>query len=185
MSLILDRIEQHEWVIRGLRPLEEDIQTIGQMLVTVVSGGGTIFFAGNGGSAAMAAHLAAELVGRFGKDRKPIAGLAFTDSTMITAIANDYGYVEVFSRSVAALVHVQDALVLLSTSGASPNVVRAAVAGQQVGVPTVALTGLAPNPLSDLCQFGVGVPINSTARIQEAHLLIGHIWCEMVEAACG
>ena len=133
----------------------------------------------------MASHLAAELVGRFQHTRKPIPSLALTDVATLTAIANDFGYPEVFARSLLALVGPHDAVVLLSASGASPSILKAAGAAASVGALTVALTGMAPNSLLTVCREGFAVPSSDTARIQEAHLLIGHIWCEIIEAACG
>ncbi len=145
--------------------------------------GGLIAFCGNGGSAADCQHLAGELVSRFRRDRPAYRGLALsTDTSILTAIGNDFGYERVFARQVEGLMRPGDLLVALSTSGTARNCVLAVEQARSMGVATMALTGAsggALKPLADLC---LCVPSSDTPRIQEAHITIGHILCDLVEA---
>ncbi len=151
-------------------------------LVRCARGGHTVFFFGNGGSSTDAQHLAAELVGRFGYDRPPLAALCLSDSSAaITAIGNDYGYDEVFARQLEGLARPGDVAVGFSTSGRSPNIVAAMRRVDGRGVTRVAMTGSAPSPLGAVVEHHVAVPSTDTPRIQECHLLVGHILCEIVE----
>jgi D-sedoheptulose 7-phosphate isomerase len=144
--------------------------------------GHKIMFCGNGGSAADAQHLAAELSGRFYIDRKPLAAEALTVNTsFLTAVSNDYSFEEVFARLVEGSGHAGDVLVGLSTSGNSENVIRAFQAAHRKGIITVGLTGESGGRLADISDFIIRVPSNDTPRIQESHILIGHIICELVE----
>jgi len=145
--------------------------------------GGKLMFCGNGGSAADSQHLAAEFTGRFLNDRRPLAALALsTDSSALTCIANDYAFDQVFERQVRALGRNGDVLVGISTSGNSANVLRAVRAARELGVATIGLLGRDGGQLARLCEMSVVVPSPITARIQEAHIFIGHNWCAMVEA---
>ena len=144
--------------------------------------GHKIMFCGNGGSAADAQHLAAELSGRFYIDRKPLAAEALTVNTsFLTAVSNDYSFEEVFARLVEGSGHAGDVLVGLSTSGNSENVIRAFQAAHSKGIITVGLTGESGGRLADISDFIIRVPSTDTPRIQESHILIGHIICELVE----
>lgn len=143
--------------------------------------GGTVAFCGNGGSAAIAQHLAAELVGRFKEDRRPLPALSFTNASILTAIANDVSYEEVFARQVRAYLKANDILVAMSTSGQSANVLRAVEAARSLDVLTIGLTGRSPSGLADTADLAICVPATDTARIQECHLFIGHVWCEEIE----
>jgi D-sedoheptulose 7-phosphate isomerase len=161
-----------------------------ERLVTVVldtlGSGGTLFFCGNGGSAADAQHLAAEFVVRLSRDREAMAALALTtDTSVLTASGNDLGFAHVFERQVRALGRRGDLLVLLSTSGMSENLELAADAARQVGMRTVALLAKGGGRLRDRVDFALVVPTDSTTRAQEAHGLIGHLVCEAVDGACG
>ena len=150
-------------------------------------GGGTLFFAGNGGSAADAQHLAAEYVVRYHpRPRVALSAVALTtDTSLLTACANDLGFDEVFARQVEALAKPGDILVLHSTSGESPNVIRAAQAAKAQGVLVVAFLGKSGGHLKDLADVSVLVPSEDTARIQELHLAMEHVICEMVEERLG
>ena len=144
--------------------------------------GGTLFFAGNGGSAADAQHIATEYVVRYQTNRPGLRAVALTtDTSLLTACANDLGFDEVFARQVEALTKPEDLLVLHSTSGESPNVVRAAQAAKARGVPIVAFLGKGGGQLKDLADLVLIVPSDDTARIQELHLAIEHVICEIVE----
>jgi D-sedoheptulose 7-phosphate isomerase len=160
----------------------------GTLLAASLAAGGKVLFCGNGGSAGDAQHLAAELVGRLdrGRDRAPLAGLALTtDTSTLTALANDFGFDEVFARQVAALGRPGDVLVCISTSGGSPNVVRAAEAARETGLSVVALVGPAESPLDDLADVALHVPGETSGQIQQGHGIVGHLLCELAEAGTG
>ncbi len=153
-------------------------------IVASLRAGGKVVFCGNGGSAADAQHLAAELVGRYLRDREALAAIALTtDTSVLTAIGNDYGYSGVFERQVRALVGPADTVVALSTSGASESVVRAVVAANAIGAVTIGLTGEAISPVGSAVTIAIRVPSTKTPFIQETHIAIGHVICGLVEAA--
>lgn len=159
-----------------------EILTVGHKLVNVLRGGGKIFFCGNGGSAADAQHFAAELVCKLRDDRPPLAGLALTtDTSTLTATSNDYSFRDVFARQVIALGASGDALVGISSSGNSANVLAAVEAAKQKNILTVGLLGRDGGAIAGAVDQSVIVPDNDTQRIQECHILIGHIWMEMIE----
>ena len=148
--------------------------------------GGKILLFGNGGSAADAQHMAAEFVCRFGRERKPLAAIALTtDSSALTAIGNDYGFERIFSRQIQALCDSGDVAVAISTSGRSPNVLDAVRAARECGATTIALTGASSEGLVELVDIPIMVPSTNTARIQECHITIGHIMCEIVDCLLG
>jgi D-sedoheptulose 7-phosphate isomerase len=156
----------------------------GALLADTLRAGGTVLFCGNGGSAADAQHLAAELVGRLdaSRDRGPLAGLALTtDTSALTAVSNDYGFEEVFARQIRALGRPGDALVCLSTGGRSPNVLRAAEAARDSGLRVVALVGPDPSPLDDLADVCLHAPGGSSGEIQQGHITLGHLLCRLAE----
>jgi len=162
--------------------LVEEILEVGEKLREVLDSGGTIYLCGNGGSAADAQHVAAELVGRFQRERAPIAATALTTNTSIlTAVGNDYGFAEVFERQVRAVMKPQDALAALSTSGKSQNVLNAVRAAREVGGLTVAFTGTPGEPLASEVDLSVRIPSEKTTRIQEAHILVWHLLCDHLE----
>jgi len=155
-----------------------------QMLIDAYRSGHKAIFLGNGGSAADAQHMAAELVGRFLYERAPLPALALTtNSSAVTAIANDYGYEMVFARQVEALGVAGDVLIGLSTSGNSGNIVEAFLLARSRGIKTIALTGRTGGRLAAISDILLNVPCDDTPRIQECHTLIGHTLCEAVEAA--
>ncbi|MEV7124596.1 SIS domain-containing protein [Streptomyces sp. NPDC093260] len=159
-------------------------QRWGERLAAVLGGGGRLLAAGNGGSAAQAQHLTAELVGRYRDDRPPFSAIALhADTSSTTAIANDYGVDEVFARQVRAHGRAGDVLMLLSTSGASANLLSAADAGRAAGMRVWALTGPAPNPLSAGSDETLSVAGASTATVQELHLVAVHMVCAAFDAA--
>lgn len=144
---------------------------------------GKVLFCGNGGSAADAQHIAAELSGRFYTDREPLDAEALhVNSSYMTAVANDYSYDEVYSRLVKAKGHEGDVLVAISTSGNSANIIKAVETANALGLITVGLTGESGGKLKDICSCLINVPSSDTPRIQECHILIGHLMCEMVES---
>ncbi|HXL53019.1 MAG TPA: SIS domain-containing protein [Gemmatimonadales bacterium] len=160
----------------------ETIATIADTYVAALRADGTLFFAGNGGSAADAQHLATEYVVRYQSSRPALRAIALTtDSSLLTACANDMGFDEVFARQVEALARAGDVLSLHSTSGESPNVIRAAQSAKARGVTVVGFLGHAGGRLKDLADMVLIVPSDDTARIQEIHLAIEHLICSMVE----
>ncbi len=158
------------------------IAAIADRYEATLRGGGTLFFAGNGGSAADAQHVATEYVVRYQTNRPAMRAVALTtDTSLLTACANDMGFDEVFARQVEALAEPGDLLVLHSTSGESPNVIRAAQAAKARGVGVVALLGRSGGQLKDIADLVLVVPATETARIQELHLAIEHVICDLVE----
>ncbi len=161
-----------------------DIVRVARLLIETFKSGGRLFLLGNGGSAAEAQHVAAEFVGRFRRDRDALPAMALnTDPSIITALANDLDFAQVFARQVEALVEPGDILVVLSTSGASPNVLEAVKVARRIGATTVGFTGQRKGPLVSLVDVPVEVPSSDTARIQEAHLVMWHVICDLVERA--
>jgi D-sedoheptulose 7-phosphate isomerase len=161
----------------------QTLAEVATRLVETLRTGHKVLVAGNGGSAAEAQHFAAELVGRFKRERSPYAVIALTtDTSILTAIANDYGYQDVFARQVSALGQPGDMFMAFSTSGESINLVRAAVAGQQRQVTIVAVTGDRPSHLERLAELTVRVPAVDTALVQELHMAVTHILCDIVES---
>lgn len=160
---------------RSAEELEEAVARYARWARETLAGGGTLYYAGNGGSAAAAEHVAAEYRVRFRRERRPLAAVALSaEGAALTAAANDYGYEEAFARSVEALARPGDLLVLHSTSGESPNVIRAAEAAREAGVRTVALTGRGGGTLGRRVDLLIPVPSDDTARIQEMHLAVEH-----------
>jgi D-sedoheptulose 7-phosphate isomerase len=185
-ALIERRIRESADVTRSL--LEGDVvdrlAIVAATIVQTYVGGGQVLFFGNGGSAADAQHLAAEMCGRFLLDRRPLPALALADNNAATtAIANDYGYDQIFSRQVEAFGAPGDVAVGISTSGNSENVLRAVMVARDRGLTTVALTGTPGGRLAAAADVCISVPSNETPRIQEAHGLLGHVLCEIVESA--
>ena len=155
-----------------------------ELCVACLRAGGKVLFAGNGGSAADAQHMAGEFVSRFAFDRPGLAAVALTtDTSILTAIGNDYGYEKLFARQVQALGRAGDVFVAYSTSGRSPNILRALEAARAGGVTTVGMTGNRGGPMADLCDLLLAVPSANTPKIQEGHLVLGHILCGLVERA--
>ncbi|NUW32127.1 SIS domain-containing protein [Nonomuraea sp. SMC257] len=174
LCVTLARVDGHTAVVRAW----------GGTLAGLLSSGGRLLACGNGGSAAEAQHLTAELVGRYRADRPPYAAIPLhADTSSLTAIANDYGAEEAYARQVRAHGRRGDVLVCLSTSGGSPNVLAAAKAARECGMLAWALTGPAPNPLAGMCDEAVTVPAEETATVQEVHLALIHLLCDAVEEA--
>lgn len=179
---VLDIIDCHIDVISLLKEAIYPINDISERIRNTFKLNKKIYLFGNGGSAADSQHIAAELVGRFQKERKGLPAIAFTtDTSILTAVGNDYGYEHIFSRQVEAHVLPGDVVIGISTSGNSSSVVEAIKKANEIGAYTVGLTGGAGGMLKELCDTSIVVPSSNTARIQEAHILIGHILCELVE----
>ena len=182
-SLLTASLQEHlETIQTLLRSSIKDIEQSGQMICDALSAGKKILLCGNGGSAADAQHIAAELVGCYEKQRRSWPAIALTtDTSALTAVSNDLGYEQVFARQLAGLAQTGDILIAISTSGRSKNVLKAVERARELGCRTIALTGASTDPLGSMCDFTVAVPANRTARVQEAHITIGHLWCEMVD----
>lgn len=175
--------QEHLAVFAMLEALGPQVTQTAQVLANCLRSGGKIMLCGNGGSAADSQHIAAELTGRFVNDRAPLAGLALsTDSSALTCIGNDYGFADIFDRQVQGLGKTGDCLIGISTSGNSENVIRAIERANSMGITTFGLLGREGGKLARLCNHHITVPSNTTARIQEAHIFIGHLWCACIEA---
>jgi D-sedoheptulose 7-phosphate isomerase len=182
MKLFDAALNEHLSVMRGLHVIEPRVEELAERMIRALEKGGKILWCGNGGSAADSQHLAAELVGRFRLDRRAIPSLALTvDTSILTAVANDYGFEQVFARQVEALGRPGDVVIGLTTSGNSRNVAAALTQARLLGCCTVAFTGLGGGLVKSLADIHIEVPSTDTARIQEAHIFLGHILCGIVE----
>jgi D-sedoheptulose 7-phosphate isomerase len=159
------------------------IEQAAKIMIDAFKSGKKVLICGNGGSAADAQHIAAELTGKFYKDREPLYAEALhVNTSYLTAVANDYSFDEVFSRQVKSKGRTDDILIAISTSGSSENIIRAAKAAREIGMKVIGLTGETGGALKSYCNICICVPSKDTPRIQEAHITIGHIICEIVEA---
>lgn len=160
----------------------EKVAEAARVITRAIKAGGKLLIFGNGGSASDAQHLAAELVNRLGKNRPPIAALALTtDTSILTSIGNDSSFDEVFERQVRALGRADDVALAISTSGNSPNVLLAVAAARQMGILVIGLTGRGGGKLAETADLALIVDSNSTQRIQETHITVGHVLCEIIE----
>lgn len=179
---------QQEWLTHTtmfaqLEALFPSIIEVANALRETHQKGGKILLMGNGGSAADSQHIAAEIVGRYKKDRRGLPAIALTtDSSILTSVGNDFGYDDVFSRQIEALCRPEDAVIGITTSGNSRNIVNAITEANSIGATTIGLTGGNGGKLLDLCNFNIIAPSNDTPRVQEAHIFIGHSLCDMLEA---
>lgn len=182
--MIKSELEGHLATIKATFALEADIKKACETAVATLKAGGKILLCGNGGSAADAQHIAAELTGRYKTERGALAGIALTtDTSALTAIGNDYGYEFVFSRQLEALGRKGDLLIAISTSGNSGNVVKALELARKIGIKTIGLSGRTGGAMNELCELNLVVPSNDTPRIQEMHIMIGHIICQAIDDA--
>jgi D-sedoheptulose 7-phosphate isomerase len=181
-SVFRQAIHEHLAVIDSLKLQESLLQRIAEEMARAISAGHKVLWCGNGGSAADSQHLAAELMGRFRRDRSALPSIALTtDTSILTAVGNDYGYERVFQRQVEALCHRGDVVVGISTSGSSKNVYAALQTAHQMGAITVAFTGEGGGTIAPVADLAVCVASRDTARIQEAHILCGHMICDWIE----
>jgi len=184
MININQKIDDHVETIQAIRPLVPKVETLGRRMSECLSNGGKILWMGNGGSAADSQHLAAELVGRFSRERAGLASIALsTDTSILTAVGNDYGYEKIFARQIDALCRPGDVVVGISTSGNSVNVLEAIQLAKTREAITIGLLGRDGGVLKDASDYCLVVPSNDTARIQEAHILMGHLLCDWIEDA--
>ena len=183
MQFLANSLQEHLATIQKLLDSKlSEIEQSGQLICDALTNGRKVLLCGNGGSAADAQHIAAELVGCYEKQRRSWPAIALTtDTSALTAVSNDLGYEQVFARQVLGLAQPDDILVAISTSGKSKNVLRAAEQARELGCKTIALTGETAEPLASLCDITVAVPSKRTSRVQEGHITVGHLWCEMVD----
>lgn len=163
--------------------LNKTIEEVTNLIIATYRKDGAVYFCGNGGSAADAQHIAAELSGRFYYDRPPLAAEALhVNTSYLTAVANDYSYDEIYARYIKGAGRKGDILVGISTSGNSQNIIRAFEVAKEKGIITIALTGESGGKMKDIADFIINVPSSDTPRIQESHIMIGHIICQFVES---
>lgn len=181
-AIIRESIKSSILVHERLFDIAGDIKKASELMVKCIISGKKVIFAGNGGSAADSQHLAAELVNRFRMERRPMAGLALTtDTSVITSIGNDYSFDDIFTKQLKALGQKGDVFLAISTSGNSRNILNALRVARDMEIGSIGLTGKGGGSMKDLVDVLIDVPSTDTARIQEAHILIGHILCEVVE----
>jgi len=182
IDAILSIWNEHLEVARALPRLAADVATAVDLIARSLASGGALMLAGNGGSAADAQHIAAELTGRFLKDRRALRALALhANGSALTAIGNDYGYDEIFARELSAHARPGDVLLAISTSGNSPNILKAIQAAREYGVVVIGLTGESGGKMRSVCDLCPCAPSDRTARIQEMHITIGHTLCQLLE----
>jgi D-sedoheptulose 7-phosphate isomerase len=180
-NIISDSIKVKQLLLEDEKTLTKILEASHKILHSLQNGG-RIYFCGNGGSAADAQHLAAEFSGRFYQDRKALPAEALhTNTSYLTAVANDYSYDVVYSRLIHGVGHPQDVLIGISTSGNSKNIVLALEEAKKIGMATIGLTGSKGGIMKDICDINLAMPSEDTPRIQECHIMIGHIICQMVE----
>lgn len=183
-NIIQQRFQEHMEVAQAVMQSDilEQIERVAEVVKKALADGYKVLFCGNGGSAADSQHLAAEFVGRFQKERRGLPAIALTvDTSILTAVSNDYGYDKVFVRQVEALAQAGDVLFGITTSGNSANVVEAVELAKQKGVFCVGMTAAGGGKMAVMCDECIAVPAKVTARAQEMHILIGHILCELVD----
>lgn len=177
-----DHVAEYHDAANGLEALLPEIAVLGTVLVEVLAAGGTIYTFGNGGSAADAQHLTGELIGRYKRERRPLAAVTLsTDATVMTCIGNDYTFDDVLSRQVEALARPGDAVVAFTTSGRSANVVRGLAAARAAGATTILLTGASGGPATEHADHTLRAPTTITPRIQEIHTFVLHVVSEMID----
>jgi D-sedoheptulose 7-phosphate isomerase len=181
-NTIINEIDKHIQVSSSLNTLTNEIIMSSQLCISSLKNKGKILLFGNGGSAADAQHIAAELVGRYKTERLGIAAIAITtDTSVLTSIGNDFGYNHVFDRQVEAIANEIDIVIGLSTSGKSINVINGLKMASKIGCKTIGLSGQDGGDMSQICDINLIVPSQDTPRIQEMHILIGHIICHLIE----
>ena len=185
-KIIQSNLEEHKEVLNQLNSLEVVIERVAKILICSLKENKTVFWCGNGGSASDAQHLTGELIGRFKGDRRPLKSISLNaDSAVMTCIVNDYGYEHIFSRQIQGLGSKGDILVGISTSGMSKNINNALRVGKEKGLHTIGLLGKGGGDALKLADYSIVIPSQSTARVQEMHITIGHIICDLIEEGLG
>ena len=182
-KVIMYELSSHKEVVeKVIESLHEDIEKVCEISQTTISAGNKIILMGNGGSAADAQHIAAEFTGRYKVERRGLPAIALTtDTSALTAIGNDYGYKHVFSRQVEAIAKKGDLLIGISSTGNSENVIEAFKKGKEIGCKSIGLSGKGGGLFNTQCDFNLVVPSQDTPRVQEMHILIGHIICQIID----
>ena len=182
-SIIKQELNEHLTTLDAtMKSIGSALEVAANICIDSLKQGGKILIFGNGGSAADAQHIAAELVGRYKLERKGLSAIALsTDTSSLTAIANDYGYEHVFDRQIEALANPEDVAVGISTSGNSSNVINALQLAKNIGCKSIGLSGKSGGDMNKLCDVNLVIPAKDTARIQEMHILLGHIICHLIE----
>jgi D-sedoheptulose 7-phosphate isomerase len=176
-------IAEHQAMFAKLGELIPQITAVAEELKACLKRGGKILLMGNGGSAADSQHIAAEIVGRYKKERRGLPAIALTtDTSILTSVGNDYGYDYIFARQIEALCRAEDVVIGITTSGNSKNVVAAIEEANKIGATTIGLTGGTGGKLSSLCKVNLVMPSSDTPRIQEAHIFVGHSLCDLLES---
>ena len=180
---IYNEFQSHlETIVKVIEHMQGDLETASSLVVNTLKNGNKILLCGNGGSAADAQHIAAELTGRYKTERKGLAGIALTtDTSAITAIGNDYGYDRIFDRQFEAIASSGDLLIGISTSGNSKNIISALKLAKQMNCKTIGFSGKDGGAMNELCDINLVVPSDNTPRIQEMHILFGHTICQIVD----
>ncbi len=182
-EFLLRELQAHTDMFAQLQSIFPQVKAVANEMRATMQRGGKILIMGNGGSAADSQHIAAEIVGRYKKERRGLPAIALTtDTSILTSVGNDYGYDYIFARQIEALCRPEDLVIGITTSGNSKNVVNAIVEANSIGATTVGLTGGTGGKLTGLCKFNLVMPSSDTPRIQEAHIFIGHSLCGMLEA---
>jgi len=186
-NTIKNHFFEHREVINSIDDTFIDkIYSCAEVIVNTLNNGGTVFWCGNGGSSSDCQHLAAELIGRYDKNRKPIRSISLTsDTAVLTCIANDFGYDEIFARQLEGLGKPGDTLVAISTSGKSQNVINAIKQAKYMKINAIGLLGKSGGETLPLCDDVIVVPSQTTARVQEMHIFFGHILCDLIEEGLG
>ena len=181
-AIIKEFLAHQETIAKVIETMQGPLEEASKIAVETLKNGNKILLCGNGGSAADAQHIAAELVGRYKSDRRGLPAIALTtDTSALTSIGNDYGYDRVFDRQVEALANKGDLIIGISTSGNSQNVVNALKQGKKTGCKTLGFSGAGGGAMDELCDINLIVPSNNTPRIQETHILFGHIICQIID----
>jgi len=182
-KVIFNEFQGHlETIVRVIEHMQGDLETASKLVVDTLKAGNKILLCGNGGSAADAQHIAAELTGRYKTERRGLPAIALTtDTSALTAISNDYGYNRVFDRQFEALANKGDLLIGISTSGNSENIISALKLAKEIGCSTVGFSGRDGGAMNDVCDINLVVPSDDTPRIQEMHILLGHTICQIVD----
>ena len=171
-----------EVITLSIETMQDKLETASKLVVQTLKNGNKILLCGNGGSAADAQHIAAELTGRYKTERRGLPAIALTtDSSVLTSIGNDYGYDRVFDRQVEALANIGDLIIGISTSGNSKNIINALKLGREIGCKTLGFSGHDGGDMNNVCDINLVVPSDETPRIQEMHILFGHIICQLID----
>tara|TARA_B100002019_G_C21237685_1_gene583689 strand:- start:640 stop:1194 length:555 start_codon:yes stop_codon:yes gene_type:complete len=180
--MIKETLKEISKNFENLITCEKEINRASKIMIDALDSGGKIIYCGNGGSAADSQHLAAELVGRYRKNRQPLAAVALTtDTSIITAVGNDFSFEEIFSRQIQAIGDSKDVLYAISTSGKSKNIIKAITESKKQGIQVIGITGQKGHDMEGLCDLLICVPSNRPDRIQEMHIAVGQILCEIIE----